>query len=455
MCRRIVATLVVLLALTPVAFGQAASTSAQPMPTQPMPTQPMPVQPMPSVLETLPGPAPFNVPADLAMAPVSGAILPEDYAGHPGRWMMRADADAVLWFSPVHRNPTPIDTPNLTGALALGAGSDTLGDENISRHMIPGARVALGWWWMEENAWTPGRWLPMAGFETRFMFVGQRTATVTDNTESTLVRPFFNVNTATPSAVIIAAPGLATGGISARVAQSIWGGEANYWRNLCYEWPGTTMSLDGMIGLRYLNLDDNAQVTTTTQYFTTIAPAFLPAFAPFAGNRINGIDSFTAHNQFIGGQLGARGNLIFDRFVVSGQFQLAMGNTYQELNIQGSQTRILPGGGVIVSPGSLLALPSNIGRHYRNEFTLLPEFGATVTIPVNEYLSFGVTFTSIYWSRILRAADQVDRAINVAQIPNFPGAAGAQAVAGAHPGVLFNQSDLWLMGAMLNVQLRW
>ena len=40
------------------------------------------------------------------------------------------------------------------------------------------ANSPLGWWWMEENAWTPGRWLAMAGFETRFMFVGQRTVSV-------------------------------------------------------------------------------------------------------------------------------------------------------------------------------------------------------------------------------------------------------------------------------------
>ncbi len=212
-----------------------------------------------------------------------------------------------------------------------------------------------------------------------------------------------------------------------------------------------------MIGLRYLNLYDAFQVNTDTQFLplAKLAPAFLPTYAALADNRLTGQDSFTVRNQFFGGQIGTRANLIFDRFIVSGYFQLGIGGTNEQIDIQGSQVRTFASGATVTSPGALYALPSNIGMHSHNEFTLVPEFGATLTIPVNEYLSFGVTFTTLYWSRVLRAADQIDTAINITQIPSFPGAAAATPISGNHPGVQFNQSDLWLMGAMLTAQVRW
>jgi hypothetical protein len=438
MCPRIFATFVALLTAAGAALGQYV---------------PQVPQAPPPVLETLPQPAPFaGAPPDLAAPPIVPGGVPD--VGPPAGWMPRIDADLVLWFSPTARNPTFIDQFTLAGTAFTGGG-DTLADENLSKHIIPGARVAVGYWWMEENAWTPGRLLPMAGFETRFMIVGERSFALNDAHAPTLVRPFFDINDATLNALIIAAPGIATGSLSTRAAQNLWGVEANYWRNLYYEWPGTTCSVDGMIGLRYLNFDGQGSINTDTQ-FVAAPPA---AYAALAGNRLVQSESFNARNQFYGGQLGARANLIFDRFIVSGQFQLGIGGTSEEILIQGSTVRTLPGGGTIVSPGALYALPSNIGAHYHNEFTLIPEFGATLTIPVNANLSFGVTFTTLYWSRLIRAADQIDTAVNVAQIPAgafvVPPAVPLPTVNGNHPGVQFNQSDLWIMGAMLTATFRW
>lgn len=443
MCPRMLATLLALLAGTSVALGQPSSLS-------PAPPQPPPLT-SPPALETLPSPSALaGVPRDIMTpAVVSGTVFPD--VGPPAGWMWQVNADVVLWFSPTHANPTFVDAPNLAGTVVPG-GSNTLGNENIPGHMIPGARLSLGYWWMEDNPWTPGGKLPMAGFEARFMVVGERSFTETNNNSPTLVRPFYDINKSIADVLVVSSPGTATGSLSTRSAQSIWGAEGNYWRNLYYEWPGTTCSFDGMIGVRYLNLDDSFQVSTNSQF--AAVPA-LPAYAPLAGSRLADLDSFTAHNQFFGAQAGVRANLIFDRFIVSGQFQLAAGGTNEQIDIQGSQIRTLPTGQTITLPGAFYALPSNIGVHSHNEFTLVPEFGATLTVPVNEYLSFGFTFTTLYWSRIIRAADQIDTAINIAQVPNFPGAATAAAVSGAHPGVQFNQSDLWLLGAMLTAQFRW
>jgi hypothetical protein len=434
MCRTLLVTLLALLAGTGVARAQP--------------------EPDPPALETLPYPAQLRgMPSQVAQPPVvSTSIYPD--VGPPAAGMLGFDADVVLWFAPTHRNGTIIDSPNLSGALVPGS-SDTLDDERISRHMVPGLRVALGYWWMEDNPWTPTGKLPLFGVETRFMFVSQRSAAADNNTSSTIVRPFFDINDAKFADVIVAAPGLATGGISTRAAQSVWGGEANYWRNLFYEWPGTTCSIDGMIGVRYLNVDDSWQLGRDTQFAAVIPPAFLPAFGPFAGNHITEQESFTAHNRFVGGQVGVRGNLLFDKFILSGMFQLAVGVTNEELNIQGTQLRRLPSGATIVSPGALFALPSNIGQHYHNEFTQVPELGAKLAVPINDNLTLALTFTTMYWSRIARATDQIDPAIDITQIPSFPGGAAAAPAGRSHPAVQFNQSDLWLMGFMLSAEFRW
>ncbi len=205
MSPRIFATLLALLAGTGVALGQ--SQPAQPAPTPPAQSP---------ALETLPNPTPLGgMPGDLMSPPVVPVAPPAPDVGPPAGWVFQGAADMVLWFSPTVRNPTFATAPNLAGTVVPG-GSATLGDENISHHMIPGARVSLGYWWMEDNPWTPGRKLPMAGYEARFLVVGQRTATQTENTSPTLVRPFYDINDAANSAVIIAEPGLATGGISTR-----------------------------------------------------------------------------------------------------------------------------------------------------------------------------------------------------------------------------------------------
>jgi hypothetical protein len=411
-----------------------------------------------SDLEMLPMPAPVRNVAPTRISPaevspvlpvVSGALYGADPVPST---MVTLDADFTLWFIPNRRAATSIAGTDPLGTVPTRIG-DTLGDEHIDRHMLPGARTAIGYWWMTDNPWVPGGKLPVYGVEARFQFIAERSVNVVDEQSPTLVRPFFNLNTGTQSGVVVATPGLATGGISASASERMWGAEANAWANAHYDWPGTTCSIEAMVGFRYLDLRDTIGVSRTSTFVAN--PVGFPDFAFLAGNQISEQESFIVQNRFFGGQVGIRGNMIFDTMIVTGQLQLAVGNTNEQLDIEGFQRRTLPNGTSIVSPGALLALPSNIGRHYRNELTLVPEAGAKLTFPVNDHLNLGVGFTTMYWSRVARAADQVDRTVDVRQIPSFPGAATAPATPFARPTVPFNQSDLWLMGFMVSAEVKW
>jgi Putative beta barrel porin-7 (BBP7) len=407
-------------------------------------------------LETLPTPNPLQrVPIEIVRPPtvpvVSSAVYGEDFRP-PITGMVTLDAEAALWFVPNQRTGVGLNANNLAGTIMPGMG-DTLGDEHLARHVIPGARAALGYWWTIDNPFVPGGRLPLYGVETRFLFVGQRSFTVTDDQSPILVRPFYDINDAKLATVIVAAPGLATGGMSVSATESLWGGEANYWQNVYYEWPGTSCSVEAMVGMRYLNLDESIHVGRVSQFAK--APVGFPAFAFLAGNHISEEESFGTRNRFIGGQVGLRGNLMFDHAIMTGLFQLGLGVTNEEINIQGSQVRVTPAGQTITSQGALLALPSNIGRHSRNVFTQVPELGVKIAFPINDNLTLAFNFSAMYWSRIARPADQIDRAVDITQIPSFPGAAAAVPTALGHPAVPFNQSDLWLLGAMITAEFKW
>ena len=103
----------------------------------------------------------------------------------------------------------------------------------------------------------------------------------------------------------------------------------------------------------------------------------------------------------------------------------------------------------------MLALPSNSGTRHNFKFTQIPEAELKVLWPIGNQLTLSAGFTAIYWNRVARAADQIDRSIDITQIPNFPGAAGTTPSGFSRPGVSFQQTDLWMLGISLGLEYRW
>jgi hypothetical protein len=261
------------------------------------------------------------------------------------------------------------------------------------------------------------------------------------------------VNDHALSAVPIAAPGFAAGEIDATSKISLWGGEVSAWKNLYYNKFGTTFGVHGMAGFRYLGLDSSVDinhVSVINQNVTTF-----PQFVSLAGSRIVGGDSFTTNNNFYGAEVGVR--LEFNTWfvIVQTDFRFAIGSTEEDLNINGFQVRTLPNGTSVNSVGDLFALPTNIGHHHRSEFSQVPEIDLKFKLPVAPYCTLSVGLSALYWTHYALAGEQIDRSVDISQIPNFPPGAGATSTGLGVPGVLFRQSDLWLIGVSGGAEFRW
>jgi hypothetical protein len=361
------------------------------------------------------------------------------------------DADYVLWgVRPRKTTPVAVASNFLPGATA-GTTIDTLGEEHVDNHLLSGARFAVGYWWTENNPWLPGSELPVMGVETRFFFLADRSFNFVDNQSPTLGRPFFDTSTSTQSAVIIASPGVATGRITGSATAKFWGAEANLWKNIYYDTPGSTPTLEAMVGFRFLDRDTGANLSRFSQFL----PGLPGNLAFLSGNVIGESESFMAHNHFYGTQIGIRGRcyLADAMMVLSGEFGLGLGATNEVINIQGSQTRTTPAGSTIISQGALLALPGNIGRFSEWRFAQVPEGTLTLGFPVTDRLTLSLGFTALYWSRTVRAGDQLSTQIDARTIPSFP--APGPSIGSPSVGVPFQQTDLWLVGSFLSAEFKW
>jgi hypothetical protein len=357
----------------------------------------------------------------------------------------------LLWWLITRHDTVPV------AATAPGAAGTVLGevgrDTTTRSDPFSGGRFTLGYWVTDDDPWARKAGIHLFGAETRFFFLGQRSFSFSDGMSPTLVRPFFDVNDRVDSAVIVAAPGLATGTIADTVKADMWGSEANVWANLYYNCPGTCISFDAMAGFRFLQFNDDIRINRESTFAQNLA-AF-PAFTSLAGSTIQESEVFGTHNNFYGGQVGLAGKLFLGDFTAEADLKLALGTNSEEIHIDGRQLLTAPNGTTTTFPGALLALPSNIGRFHQNKFTQIPEADLKVSVPLGCHCTASLGFNIFYWSRIVRAADQIDQNIDITQIPNFPGAASATPTGLRQPGVPFDQTHLLVTGLEAGFAITW
>jgi hypothetical protein len=357
-----------------------------------------------------------------------------------------------LWWLNSARHDFVIASTDVLGSPA-GAVLGVVGDaRNVNDRPLSGARLTFGYWQVEENPYVPGG-IRDLGVAAVFFFIGQPSVDFRSDAP-VLVRPFFDLNNSRESGFLVAAPGIATGNVTAHAQANLWGAEVNAWKNACYDYPGTTYSVDLLAGFRFLSADTQLQIGSSSVFNANI-PATSPFF-PFAGNSLGVLDSFATHNRFYGGQGGIRSKFwALERLCVEGVFKLALGVTSEDVNISGNQVRIFPNGTNAIYNGGLLALPSNIGHFHRDKFAQVPELGLKLLSPLTSRLTLSAGFTAIYWDRLVRASQQIDRGIDITQVPNFPVLAGTMPTGLGRPAVPFRQSELWLLGFTFGAEISW
>jgi hypothetical protein len=340
----------------------------------------------------------------------------------------------LLWWIKDPRLPPLVTTGPVASQGILGMPGTVVlfGGSHVDMEERSGGRFTLGSWLDPCQTW---------GLEGTFFFLGERASRfgATSDQFLLLARPFFNVNTGTQFAEIVTAPGRAAGGIGILLPSELWGAEANLRRNVC---RGCNGRFDLLAGFRYLDLHEGVNILEMG--------TVLPGGGQFAGSTFRVADNFDTRNQFYGGQLGAETELRRGRWFVNCRGKVALGANHETVNIVGTQTLTAPAGGVDRFRGGLLALPSNSGHFTRDHFAVVPEAGVNVGCQITGGLRAYVGYTFLYWNNVLRPGDQIDRVLDVNQIPNFmPGPPAGQ----VRPVVPFRQTDFWAQG--INFGLEW
>src|SRR5262249_42720525 len=143
---------------------------------------------------------------------------------------------------------------------------DRFGDaEHAKNSPISGGRLSLGYWNLVSNPWIPGG-VRDFGAEAVIFVVGQKSVSLRNDFSPNLIRPFFGLNSRREFGSIVAAPGLSSGNLTAHADANLWGTEANLWKAIYLNYPGTSSTVSLMAGLRYLSADEQVRIGSTSLY---------------------------------------------------------------------------------------------------------------------------------------------------------------------------------------------
>jgi hypothetical protein len=330
----------------------------------------------------------------------------------------------------------------VTGPIVILYGGHTLNSD-----IRGGAKISFGIWLDDCNT---------VGLEAEYYGLEDTTDSFFRNSTGSpiLARPFYNILTGLESSEVVAFPtevnGVQhTGLIDIDATTRFQGAGARALINLgCNSgcgvswWNGCPMQtasrVDLVAGYRFLRLDDSLRIVERS----TLDP----------GGQFDITDRFEAENTFNGFDFGMkmkhqRGCWSFD--VLS---RVSLGTTRSEVDIAG-RTIITPTGAAAERfVGGILAQRTNIGHYQADEFAVVPEMGFNVGYQLNPCWKLTAGYTWLYWSRVARAGDQIDRDLNPELIPEE---VDPPADSHLRPGFRFVHDDFWAHGLRLGLEGSW
>lgn len=354
------------------------------------------------------------------------------------------NADYLYWWNKNGPTPGPLVTTGSAGAARPGAlgqpGTAVLfGDSGVDYQGHSGVRLTLGSWLDRDQT---------VGLEASSFVLESHTFHYKIDSDRggspVIARPFFNVLSGAEDAQVITLPGSFFGGIDVFSDSRLWGAEAN----LIGSGRG---GVEWLAGMRFANLKEDIRVSQSS---TLLAPG--PGFfgVPVPPPEIVSVtDRFDTINQFYGGQIGARGSLWFGRGAVRVSSKMALGSTYQAVNIRGVTSRTGSDGITFTGPGGLLALETNSGLTSRNHFSYISETTAHLGYQITNRLLIQLGYTFFYWNGVARPGAQMNRTLNPRQIPtSLP---FGPPVTPPQPVRFFNSSDYWAQGVESGLEFRY
>jgi hypothetical protein len=347
--------------------------------------------------------------------------------------------DYVLGWVRQARTALPVVTSGnakdkVPGAFGQPGTSLVFGDSGIGFRTASGIRLTLGAW--IDHGEVFGIVGSTFGTERR----ANDFTTTTDSTGKPLLAlPFIN-NAAgkTQSAHVISVPGTTTGNILIASNLQRFGDELSaVWR--CWHRPGLEFSV--LAGLRYEDLEEGRRIL---QHSFVTANSTNTTFD----------DRFDTRNQFLGGQLAGRVHAQFDVWVFEFTSKIALGSTFQTVDVQGDSSQYGPKSAVVGSfPGGFFTQPSNLGRTNANTFTAIPSVAAKIGYQLTPHCRLFAGYEILYWNSVVRPEDQIDRNVNLSQSAIL-GTTHGTLVGPAAPAPLLRRSGFWAQDMRFGVELR-
>jgi len=328
-------------------------------------------------------------------------------------------------------NLPPLVTTSVAGTSQEEAGvlgeegtSILFGDQAVNEDSRSGIRAVLGMWL--EPCQVHGIEFSYIGLGTEStVFRGSDTG---QGAHAILGRPFGNLELLGQDANLIAYPSVYSGWVSVDASTKFQGTELLL-RKAIKRCPSSQVDL--LVGYRWLQLKDDLLINQHAVEAQTTT-------------NIDLYDWFNTKNNFHGAEFGLHWTRPLNcLWTLEAVGKFALGNTRSVVLIDG-QTTTVTTGGTTVTDGGLLAQESNMGSHTRDHFATVSEIGLNLKRRFTPRLEMTFGYTFLYLSDALRAGDQIDMNVNLAQ--------DGEPTQIASPAVPMKSDGFWAQGLHLGLE---
>ena len=404
----------------------------------------------------------------------SGGGLLGGLGGKHGRHFW-ASGEYLLWVPKSLSVNYPLATTSAPADLGLLGGATTaslLGvDQDIEFDPANGFRATVGMTFDESGFGGEASAFWLAKRRERIEYPGNSAGV------PVLAVPFFDVAAGAQGAYIVSFPGINSGNLLIDTDVRVIGGELNAVYNMSAfgDQPGGVTFLAGVRGWQ---LRENFAFVTRSATFGVppegvVPPGILPppagggAFFPGAGGFFAGTffgpalapyqvltaDFIQTRNDFIGGQVGFRGDIGYGNWFVNLTGKFAAGWMRQRVDILG-YSQLTTGTGLLNTvPGGLFNIPQELGRHRKDKFAVLPEGGISLGYQCFSWLRFTAGYTFMWTNSVIRPTSSLTPFVNPNLVPVSPLYTGA-APSAFVPRNVTNDTDFYLHGFNAGVEIR-